>query len=172
VAPVLDVEDLIELVAHGRVAGAAGGDVVGCVALCGVAAGVVRRRGGRGWGRTRKLAGMGSHPGASGGADVVEHADSASTEARAVRQAGDVGTGVSKLGVECGELLRVLRCGAVGKAALLAGVGFAGLLGGLLLRDALAVGCGPAPGLRNVSTRRPYHKYRRNNSCFYIQNHF
>ncbi len=143
----LDVEDLIELVTHGRVAGAAGGDVVGCVALCGVAGGVVRRRGGRGWGRTRKVCGRGSHTEAGGGTDVVEHADSASSEALAIRQAGDVRTGVSKLVVEGGQCGGVSGGALVGKAALLPGVGLAG--GGCRLFCAHAVGIGraPAPGL-------------------------
>ena len=46
----------------------------------------------------------------------------------------------------------------------LQGLGMVGLEASKLLAQ--------APALRNVSTRRPYHKYRRNNSCFYIQNHF
>lgn len=96
VALVLKVEDLIELVAHDRVAGAAGGYVVGCVALDGVAGGVVRRRGGRGWGRTRRVCGRGSHTEAGGGADVVEHSDNARITALAIRKAGNVRTDVRR----------------------------------------------------------------------------
>lgn len=94
VALVLDVENLIELVGYGGVAGTAGGDVPGCVALAGVA---VSGKSGSGCGRTRKVCGRGSHPEPTG-PDTVEHADSASVKALAIRQKSDLRTGVSELG--------------------------------------------------------------------------
>ena len=58
-----DVQYLAELVAHGGVPGAAKGNVPGGVAPAGVAGGgTVSGKSGSGCGRTRRLAGRGSHP--------------------------------------------------------------------------------------------------------------
>lgn len=121
-ARILNIQNLIELPAHLGIPRPAKGNVPGCVALAGVAGGgTVSGKSGSGCGRTRRLAGRGSHPETTG-PDAVEQADSASIKALAIRQKSDLRTGASKLGVEGGHSARMRPGGLVVKAALLPGV--------------------------------------------------
>ena len=118
----------------------------GGVALAGVAGGgTVSGKSGSGCGRTRRLAGRGSHPEPTG-PDTVEHADSASVKALAIRQKSDLRTGVSQLGFEGGHGACVCTSGLVVEAALLPRVGIAGLVLGF----ALVGGVGLPPPLLHL----------------------
>lgn len=81
-APVLDVQDLVDLTHELGVARPAGGDGGRDVPGAGTRSSAVVWIGGSGWGRTRRLPGSGSHWLVT---DVVEQAHSASVKTLASR---------------------------------------------------------------------------------------